>query len=158
MKYTHRETASYSRGGFSLYLAGSTRCVMVPGGSTFHLEPGIIERLLIFWVVDFTFFLAMVCTCDGWERQSNLPCFLQTPLKTVDVLTGYPDTLRGIYNHLVQVRSMWFTTSTRQTLLKTPYQYTVEFSYILAHSRPVILARRAIIMQILGDFMHKLWL
>ena len=29
--------ASYSRGGFSLFLAGSARRVMVKGGSTFHL-------------------------------------------------------------------------------------------------------------------------
>ena len=35
--------ASYSRGGFSLCLAGSARRVMVPGGSTFHLEPGTIK-------------------------------------------------------------------------------------------------------------------
>ena len=34
--------ASYSRGGFSLCLAGSTRRVMVSGGSKFHLEPGTI--------------------------------------------------------------------------------------------------------------------
>ena len=34
--------ASYSRGGFSLYLAGIMRRVMVPGGSTFRLEPGKI--------------------------------------------------------------------------------------------------------------------
>ena len=34
--------AIYSRGGFSLCLAGSTGRVMVPGGSTFHLEPGTI--------------------------------------------------------------------------------------------------------------------
>ena len=34
---------SYSRGGFSLCLAGSTRRVMVPGGSTLHLEPGTIH-------------------------------------------------------------------------------------------------------------------
>ena len=32
--------ASCSRGGFSLYLVGSARRVIVPGGSTFHLEPG----------------------------------------------------------------------------------------------------------------------
>ena len=31
--------ASYSRGGFSLYLDVSARHVMVTGGSTFHLEP-----------------------------------------------------------------------------------------------------------------------
>ena len=35
--------ASHSRGGFSLYLAGSARHVMVPGGGTFHLEPGTIH-------------------------------------------------------------------------------------------------------------------
>ena len=35
--------ASYSRGGFSPCLAGSVRCVIVPGGSTFHLEPGTIH-------------------------------------------------------------------------------------------------------------------
>ena len=29
--------ASYSRGGFSLCLAGSENRVMVPGGSMFHL-------------------------------------------------------------------------------------------------------------------------
>ena len=34
--------ARYYRGGFSLCLAGSARCVMVPGGSMFHLEPGTI--------------------------------------------------------------------------------------------------------------------
>ena len=31
--------ASYSRGGFSPCLAVSSRRVMVPGGSTIHLEP-----------------------------------------------------------------------------------------------------------------------
>ena len=35
--------ASYSIGGFSLYLAGSMMTVMVPGRSTFHLEPGTIR-------------------------------------------------------------------------------------------------------------------
>ena len=35
--------ASYSRGGFSPYLAVSARRFMVPGGSTFHLEPGTIH-------------------------------------------------------------------------------------------------------------------
>ena len=35
--------ASYSRGGFSTCLAISARRVMVPGGSTFHLEPGAIH-------------------------------------------------------------------------------------------------------------------
>ena len=35
--------AIYSRGGFSPCLAGSARCVMVPGGSMFHLEPGTIH-------------------------------------------------------------------------------------------------------------------
>ena len=34
--------ASYSRGGFSPCLDGSARYVMVPGGITFHLEPGTI--------------------------------------------------------------------------------------------------------------------
>ena len=38
------EAASYSRGGFSLCLAGSARRVMVPGGNTFHLEPGTISE------------------------------------------------------------------------------------------------------------------
>ena len=33
------EAASYSRGGLTPCLAGSARRVMVPGGSTFHLEP-----------------------------------------------------------------------------------------------------------------------
>ena len=37
--------ASYSRIGFSLYLAVSARCVRVPGGSTFHLEAGTIVVL-----------------------------------------------------------------------------------------------------------------
>ena len=37
------EAASYSRGGFSLCLTGSARPVMVPGGSSFHLEPGTIH-------------------------------------------------------------------------------------------------------------------
>ena len=36
------DAASYSRGGFIPCLAGSARRVMVPGGSTFHLEPGTI--------------------------------------------------------------------------------------------------------------------
>ena len=35
--------ARYSRGGFSLCLAGSARRVMVPGGSNFHLKPGTIH-------------------------------------------------------------------------------------------------------------------
>ena len=35
--------ARYSRGGFSPCLAVSVRRVRVPGGSTFHLEPGTIE-------------------------------------------------------------------------------------------------------------------
>ena len=34
---------SYSRGGFIFYLADSARRVVVPGGSTFHLEPGTIH-------------------------------------------------------------------------------------------------------------------
>ena len=34
--------SSYSREGFSLCLASSVRRVTVPGGSTFHLEPGTI--------------------------------------------------------------------------------------------------------------------
>ena len=34
--------ASYSIGDFSPCLAGSARRVMVPGVSTFHLEPGTI--------------------------------------------------------------------------------------------------------------------
>ena len=34
--------AIYSRGDFSLCLAGSARRVVVPGGSTFDLEPGTI--------------------------------------------------------------------------------------------------------------------
>ena len=34
--------ASYSRGYFSPCLAGSVMLVMVPGVSTFHLEPGTI--------------------------------------------------------------------------------------------------------------------
>ena len=38
---------SYSRGGFSTCLAGSAMCVMVPGGSTFHLEPGTIQHLIL---------------------------------------------------------------------------------------------------------------
>ena len=40
--------ASYSRGGFSICLAGSARRVMVPGGSTFHLEPKTIAGMLKF--------------------------------------------------------------------------------------------------------------
>ena len=35
--------ASYSRGGFSLCLAGSARRVMFPCGITFHMEPGTIH-------------------------------------------------------------------------------------------------------------------
>ena len=38
--------ASYSRGGFSPCFAVSARRVMVPGGSTFHLEPGTIPTIL----------------------------------------------------------------------------------------------------------------
>ena len=34
------EVVSYYRGGFSLCRTGSVCHVMVPGGSTFHLEPG----------------------------------------------------------------------------------------------------------------------
>ena len=33
----------YNRGGFSLFFAGSSRRVMVPGVSTFHLETGTIH-------------------------------------------------------------------------------------------------------------------
>ena len=42
---------SYSRGGFSPCLAISARRVRVPGGSTFHLEPGtiLIDCLVIFY-------------------------------------------------------------------------------------------------------------
>ena len=36
------EAASYSSGGFSLCIAVSVTCVMDPGGSTLHLEPGTI--------------------------------------------------------------------------------------------------------------------
>ena len=39
----------------------------------------------------------------------------------------YLDNLRGIYNILLIVWYVWFTTLTRHTLLGTPYQYTVEF-------------------------------
>ena len=39
--------ASYSRRGFSPCLAVSARRVRVPGGSTFHLEPGTIDILLL---------------------------------------------------------------------------------------------------------------
>ena len=35
--------ASYSRGGFSICLASIARRVLVPGGSTFHLELGTIH-------------------------------------------------------------------------------------------------------------------
>ena len=46
-----RADASYSRGGFGLCLAGSSRRVMVPGGSTFHLvldymDPNNLESQL----------------------------------------------------------------------------------------------------------------
>ena len=37
--------ARYSRGGFSPCLAVNARCVRVPSGSTFHLEPGTIYVL-----------------------------------------------------------------------------------------------------------------
>ena len=40
------EAASYSRGGVSPCLVVSAGSVMVPGGSTFHLEPGTIRP---FW-------------------------------------------------------------------------------------------------------------
>ena len=36
------EAASYSIGGFSLCIAVSARCDMVPGGITYHLESGTI--------------------------------------------------------------------------------------------------------------------
>ena len=39
------EDASYYKGGFSPCLAVSTRRVRVPGGITFHLEPGTIVKL-----------------------------------------------------------------------------------------------------------------
>ena len=39
--------ASYSRIGFSLNFAVHARRVMVPGGSKFHLEPGIIMDMII---------------------------------------------------------------------------------------------------------------
>ena len=42
--------ASYSRGGLSLCLASSARRVMVPGGSTFHLEPGAIETYALIYL------------------------------------------------------------------------------------------------------------
>ena len=42
---------SYSRRSFSLYLAGSARRVMVPGGSTFHLEPGTIGPHNPLWII-----------------------------------------------------------------------------------------------------------
>ena len=45
--------ASYSRGVFSLCLAGSVRRVMVPGGSTFHLEPRTIHPCWNLRVPDF---------------------------------------------------------------------------------------------------------
>ena len=44
--------ASYSRGGFSLCLAGSARRVMVTGGSKFHLEPGTIHPCWNLMVMD----------------------------------------------------------------------------------------------------------
>ena len=39
--------ASYSSGGLSPCVASSTRCVMVTGGSTFHLEPGTIGKSFV---------------------------------------------------------------------------------------------------------------
>ena len=39
------EDASYYKGGFSPCFAVSTRHVRVPGGITFHLEPGTIVKL-----------------------------------------------------------------------------------------------------------------
>ena len=48
--------ASYYRGGFSLCLAGSAKHDMVPGGSTFHLEPVTItgdEKYLSSFCDDF---------------------------------------------------------------------------------------------------------
>ena len=44
--------ASYSRGGFFLCRAGSVRRVMVPGGSTFHLEPLTIHHFCNLLVPD----------------------------------------------------------------------------------------------------------
>ena len=44
--------ASYSRGGFSLFRAGSARRVIVPGGSTFHLESETREPILYLLVPD----------------------------------------------------------------------------------------------------------
>ena len=39
--------ASYSRIGFSLYLAVRARSVRVTGGSKFHLEPGTIPMMIM---------------------------------------------------------------------------------------------------------------
>ena len=46
--------AGYSRGCFSPCLAVSVRRVMVPGGSTFHLEPGTVDILVTsFLLIDY---------------------------------------------------------------------------------------------------------
>ena len=44
--------ARYSRGGFSLCRVDNVKRVMVPGGSTFHLEPGTIHPCWILLVPD----------------------------------------------------------------------------------------------------------
>ena len=59
--------ANYSRGGFSLCLAGSARRVMVPVGSSLHLEPGTIHLSVCPYV------LPSVCLFPFYLFSSVLP-------------------------------------------------------------------------------------
>ena len=76
--------ASYSRGGFSPCLASIARRVLVPGGSTFHLEPGTmlaaarysredISVLALLVVQGLLWFQVEVCSTSNLE-QYLCPC------------------------------------------------------------------------------------
>ena len=57
--------ASYYRIGFSLCLAVCVRCVRVPGGSVFYLEPGIIT--IIFYNIRCTWFTGLLACEFSWH-------------------------------------------------------------------------------------------
>ena len=85
--------AIYSRVGFSPCLAGSARCVMVPGGSMFHLEPGTIhvkfENYLVilfsahpFHSHPFSLFMVSACPLHGVKTSNSCHVFVRYSHKT----------------------------------------------------------------------------
>ena len=71
------------------------------------------------WVVDFVFLLLNVCIGDFQARVSSSSEGCSTSQKKVKVHTEYLE--YGIYNPLIQVRSVQFATWTRRPPLETSY-------------------------------------